>query len=429
MSLSEVPDQPKPAPVQTAPAGIPLELEPQPQSKPKDNAVDSNFGLQAFRTLLANIRLILGNLFGSRSVSEEKTGEFEGMSQTAGENGLLAETAADDGQGNVQDFNPVPNRPDSSPESSKEIFWEIGQRLRKRREMLSLTLEEIERHIHVRAVFLNSLEHGVLDDLPSPVQTRGMLANYASFIDLDVDAIMLRFAEGLQAQYRERHPEPAKRRREPMTVNTSLPPLRSFIVGDLLFGGGMVIMLVLFAIWGVNRILTVRSQSQPLATAPSISQVLEGTPLPTLSGEVTLIPAEADTLLAPTLQATTEVPTLPANINVQLNIEAVGRTYLRVTVDGKVQFEGRVIPGMAYPYDGQNQIDVLVGNAAALRITYNGRDLGLMGNFGEVIDRVYTSEGVATPTFTPQPTATQTPKVTATPTEEPTSTPTPTPGE
>ena len=35
------------------------------------------------------------------------------------------------------------------------------------------------------------------------------------------------------------------------------------------------------------------------------------------------------------------------------------------------------------------KVMVLTGNAAALRITYNGRDLGLMGKAGEVVSRVY----------------------------------------
>ncbi len=385
-------------------------------SQPDEIPSGKEAGFPLLNTVLAKTGLI--RLFTPISSPEVGQGETEQG------NGL---------EGNVQDFNPLPAEPNPSAQSSAEIFKEIGGRLRSRREMLSLTLEEIERHTRVRAAFLSALERGTLDDLPSPVQTRGMLANYAGFLDLDTDAILLRFAEGLQAKHRERHPEPSRRRREPMTVNTSLPPLRTFIAGDLLFGGGVVILLVLFAIWGVNRILTVRSQQGPQPTAPSISQILEGTPLPTLSGEVTLIPAVQDTLLAPTQESTAEIPTLPANVTVQLNIEAVERTYLRVTVDGKVQFDGRVVPGTAYPFEAEKQIDLLVGNAAGLRITYNGRDLGLMGNFGEIIDRVYTSEGVATPTFTPQPTATATSKVTATPsgtpTEEPTSTPTPTPGE
>jgi cytoskeletal protein RodZ len=45
----------------------------------------------------------------------------------------------------------------------------------------------VERHTHLRAVFVKALEEGAFDKLPSPVQTRGMLSNYATFLDLDVD--------------------------------------------------------------------------------------------------------------------------------------------------------------------------------------------------------------------------------------------------
>jgi hypothetical protein len=281
---------------------------------------------------------------------------------------------------------------------------------------------------------LKALEDGALDELPSPVQTRGILANYAGFLDLDVDAVLLRFADGLQARYRERSGERPARSRGPMKINTSLPPLRSFIASDLLFGGGVAIMLVLFAIWGISRVMSVRSTIRPQATAPSISDVLAETPIATLAQEVTLIPAE-DTSLAPTqeITATIQAPTLSAKVTVQLNLVAVERTYLRVSVDGKVQFDGRVLPGTTYPFEAGDRIEVLVGNAAAVKVTYNGRDLGLMGNFGEVIDRVYTAQGIGTPTATQPPTPTPTPYMTPTPSQTPTRTPsvtpTPMPGE
>jgi len=270
----------------------------------------------------------------------------------------------------------------------------------------------------------------VLDELPSPVQTRGILANYAGFLDLDADSILLRFADGIQARYRERKPLNPKRTRSHMTVNTSLPPLRSFIASDLVFGGGMAIMLLLFAIWGISRVAIIRSNSHPQATAPSISDILAETAAPTLAQEVTLIPAQNTAQVPLESTATFELQTLGPNIKVQLTIVSVERTYMRVTVDGKVQFDGRTTPGAAYSYDANDQIEVLVGNASALRITYNGQDLGLMGNFGEVIDRVYTVQGAVTPTPTkpPTPTITTTPTITQTPTRTPTVTPTPKPG-
>jgi len=332
-------------------------------------------------------------------------------------------------ESNIQDFNPFPAEVDAAALSSQEIFSEIGGQLRQRREMLSLTHDEIERHTRVRAPFLKALEGGMLEDLPSPVQTRGILANYAGFLDLDVDAIMLRFADGLQARHRERQQQKPARTRAPMMVNTSLPFWRVLLTTDLLFGGGMAIMLVIFAIWGISFVVSIQSSARPQATPPSISDVLgSGTPLATSLQEVTLIPAQNTPLAAPQdATATIETPTLGANINVQLILVATERTYLRVTVDGKVKFDGRVDPGSAYPFDAEKQIDVLVGNAAALTVKFNGRDLGLMGNFGEVIDRVYTAQGAATPTGTPPPTFTPTPNITLTPSLTPTRTPTSTP--
>ena len=332
------------------------------------------------------------------------------------------------GISNAKDFNPELEVEPEKATSSDEIFKEIGAQLRKRRELLSLTHEEIERQTRVRTVFLDALENGAFEELPSPVQTRGILANYATFLDLDADTILLRFADGLQARYREKRPEKPSRSRAPMTVNTKLPPLRTFIASDLLFGGGMAIMLLLFAIWGIGRVMAVRSSTIPQATSPSISQVLVGTGLPTLPQQVTLIPAQ-DTAQAstPAVTETFVLATLGPDVNVQVNLSSIEQTFMRVTVDGKVQFEGRTVPNTDYPYDAKDQVEVLVGNAAGLKVTYNGRDFGLMGNFGEVIDRIYTAEGVVTPTTTAPPTYTPTPKVTGTPTETPTPTPSATP--
>jgi cytoskeleton protein RodZ len=329
---------------------------------------------------------------------------------------------------NSNDFNPLPPAEDKTDKSSDEIFLEIGQQLKNRREMLSLTFEEVERQTRVRALFLRALEGGALEDMPSPVQTRGILANYAVFLDLDVETILLRFADGLQAQYREKKPSQPPRSRARMTVNTSLPPLRSFIASDLFFGGGMAIMLLLFAIWGIGRVLTVRSTLNPQATSPSISDVLAGTAFATLPSEVTLIPAQ-DTSQAntPVATQTFELVTLGPDVNVQVKITSNEHTFMRVIVDGKVQFDGRTDPGSDYPYQAKDQIEILVGNAAGLRVTYNGRDMGLMGNFGEVIDRVYTSKGVVTPTSTQAPTSTTTPNISATPTQSSTPTPSITP--
>lgn len=303
-------------------------------------------------------------------------------------------------------------------ENSLEILKNIGIDLRERRELLSLHFDEVERNTHVKAHYLEALERGALDDLPSTVQTRGMLSNYATFLDMDVDALLLRFADALQARHRERNPQrPARKPGQPIIPN--MPPVRTFIAGDMIFGVSMAILLVGFAIWGVSRVMNIQSHREVKPTAISISDVLLASPNPSLATvTATFVPAES---FPGEATVTVEIPTQNANAEVQLNLVAVERTYMRVVVDGEIAFEGRVVPGNAYPFEAETQIEVLVGSGAAIRTVYNGRDLGLMGTFGQVVNNIYLGTEIITPTTLP--TATGTLTVTPTNTASPTATP------
>ncbi len=104
---------------------------------------------------------------------------------------------------------------------------------------------------------------------------------------------------------------------------------------------------------------------------------------------------------------------------------------MRVLVDGKVEFDGIALPGSAYPFSGDKSVEVLTGNGAALQVDYNQADLGVLGNYGEVVDRIYSLNGVITPTASITPTLQRTPTPlpgsgtpSATPAAKPTTTPT-----
>jgi hypothetical protein len=226
---------------------------------------------------------------------------------------------------------------------------------------------------------------------------------------------LLRFADALQARHRERNPQkPVRKTGQPIIAN--IPPVRSFIAGDVIFGVSMAVLLIGFAIWGVSRVMTIQSEREVKPTAPSISDVLLASPDASFSTPTaTFVAVEA---FPGEATVTVEIPTQNVNAAVQLNLIAVERTYMRVTVDGKVEFEGRVVPGNAYPFEAENQIEVLVGSGAAIRTVYNGRDLGLMGTFGQIVNNIYSGTEVITPTALPTdtPTITPTPTNTAPPT-------------
>jgi hypothetical protein len=72
-------------------------------------------------------------------------------------------------------------------------------------------------------------------------------------------------------------------------------------------------------------------------------------------------------------------------------------------------------------------VEVLTGNGSALQIIYNQTDLGVMGIFGELVDRIYTPNSILEPTATITPTPTITPKPSLTPRTTNTPVPTRTP--
>jgi len=328
----------------------------------------------------------------------------------------------------------LPDEASSTPSGAQEsqvVFANIGEALRQRRESLSLTLDEIEHHTRVRQHYLRALEAGDFDRLPSSVQTRGMLNNYAHFLDMDLDAILLQFAEGLQIQRLERQPKPLEKPPKPaanIPLKNSLPSsLRRYLSMDILVGSGLILILLVFAIWGTGRVIGLHSALAPQLTAPSISHILVNTPEGATAA--TLPTNEASPAETFPIAGETAVVTIPATGQgaVQVVVVAQKSAWVRVVVDGKKQFEGRVTPGKAYPYDGNTQIEVLTGNGAAISILYNQGDLGPMGSSGEVVDRIYTANTILSPTATSTPSPTITPKPSITPRPSPTLRPSITP--
>ena len=319
------------------------------------------------------------------------------------------------------DADPEQGASDSPEDDSEASFAAVGQTLKSRRELLGLSIEDIEQHTHLRIRYLKAMEAGDLDGLPSPVQGRGMLKNYANFLSLDSDQLLLRFADGLQVRRVERHPEPARLRRSHKKPTRRA---RRFFSKDVLIGMLLVLFLVAFIVWGGLQITSMRAAEEPAPTPPSIADVLGPSPTATSIPTATpTIPSPLDeenvgveTVDEPVVEET-QVIIISENAEgaVQVQIVIRQRAWMRISVDGEVAFDGRVIPGSAYAFAGEEFVEIFTGNGAGLQVFYNELDLGTLGTYGEVINFVITASGVQTPTPSITPTATETPAFTPTP--------------
>ena len=322
-------------------------------------------------------------------------------------------------------------------DSSQVIFAEIGKQLSHQRKLLGLSLADVERYTRLRLHYLEALESGNMDGLPSPVQARGMLNNYAHFLNLDSEALLFRYADGLQARRIERvgtlpHRRPATQ------ISKGKLAARRFISFDLVVGSGLIILLVAFIIWGATQVINAQKQAEALPSLPPVSEVLLGTGTEfahTPGGSETPLETTSQPALTSTIPPTQAAgfsgslnftPIAQGNDPIQVYVVARQTAWMRITEDGKMVFQGRAMAGSAYPFSGTTKVEMLTGNAAAFQVFFNQNDMGSLGSEGQVIDLVFGKDGLIVPTATITPTPTNTPAVTATPSVTTTATTSPT---
>jgi cytoskeleton protein RodZ len=299
----------------------------------------------------------------------------------------------------------------------------IGQKLRDAREKLGLTLNEVERITRIRVRYLEMLEKGDIDSIPSIVQARGFLKNYAEFLGLNTTALLDDFASVLHTGKRRQKAKPlaaASTAPEPTSVRVRFRRPR-WLTTDLLVGvvGSLGVIAVL--LWGGSRLmanLRSGSNSSNDTTGNLESTSTQSIQVPTSSP----LPADTeDPSLSFTPEATATAPNIiigPGNI-VDLRIIAEQHAWIRISADGEEQYVGRMAPGETLEVQGQNVVEIITGNGGGVRVYFNGQDQGLLGSFSEVVIRLWGLSGPMTPTPTlqPSPTPTNTPGPTGTPTE------------
>jgi len=298
----------------------------------------------------------------------------------------------------------------------------IGGNLRQRREQLGLTLDEAERVTRIRSHYLQALEEDELEALPSSVQARGFLKNYADYLGLPAKDILQRYSELSEPKrglplLRATGTRPPATRPPPAAASRTIR--RPWFSMDLLVAAVISTGTLALLVWGGGRLMaSLRQRTEQaqesafLIPTITVSPTLAATPIPVT--EVLAAPSEA------TATATLPPLSLPSG-RVTLRLIAEQRAWVRVLVDGRPQFQGRIAPGDVLDYSGDRVVEVSTGNGAGVRVSWNGQDIGRMGGLDEVVTRLWTSAAMLTPTPTISPTTTNTRPPTATP--SPTATP------
>ena len=316
----------------------------------------------------------------------------------------------------------------------------LGEWLQQRREELGISLEKAEADTRIRIQYLRALESEGFQSLPNQVVLRGFLRNYASYLGLDDKEAGDRYT----ALAGPPEPEPAPAENPPSAASelfrpVSLHGLPSRRWGWALFAGVLAVLIIALAALAWYNYPWIADNwfgPKPAATTATSAQMATVTLTPAQATiPATLTPSQATNTPKPTEQPAVTLspssspspspsPSPPIYEGVFVEVAVTTTSWLQVTVDGLREFQGVLEPGEYRSWDGEQRVELRIGNAGGVEVTVNGQKLGTLGGIDEVVDVAFEKVGGEAVMVTPSVTATGTilPTATFTPAISPTAT-------
>ena len=256
----------------------------------------------------------------------------------------------------------------------------VGQVLRDAREAQGLTLENAAIRLRLMQRQIEAMEVDDFAGLGQPVFARGFVRNYARLLGLAPDPLLARM-EGAPA--------------EPATVSPLPPPSpRSWLTSPwlilLLLGVLLAAAVPVALYWWLNsEVEEVRPGSAPaLQSRPALAlgSVLTPAPVPALASALPAVeppasPLEPAVPNVPVAEVTgAEEPAAPAMKAASgvLHLEFGADSWTEIKdASGKMLSRKLNVAGSSMDVHGTPPFDLVIGNAAQAKLTYNGRPIDL----------------------------------------------------
>jgi cytoskeleton protein RodZ len=284
----------------------------------------------------------------------------------------------------------------------------IGQVLRDARLAQSLKIEDIAARLRLMQRQIEAMETDDFDSLGQPVFARGFVRNYARLLGLEPDALLMRM-EGAPAELvAVRQPELSLQR------SWLASPWLIFVLVGLF----VVVTAPVVLYWWLNEgedelVSRVHSVVQvdpvPLAIVPasapasvmepqeaSAPVAMPAADLPAAQPAAQPATSTAAPVVAPSAPARSDpapaTPASPARSGA-LHFEFGGDAWVEIRdASGRVVHRQTNPAGSSVNVRGQPPFDLIVGNAAQARMTYNGRPIDLKPFIGLTVARFKLEE-------------------------------------
>lgn len=231
------------------------------------------------------------------------------------------------------------------------------EELKKKRLELGKTLEEIAEQTRIKKTYLQLIEEGKFDELPLEVYTKAYIKTYAQFLGIDPSIILKDYEEYLKAKKQPvQKIEPESVKKPSVSFFIKLP--KWSITAGIIFA--VVVLITL--------ILKFEKRQYSIPPPPPVTQQ-----------------AKSENIKVEEQMQKSE-PKQEVAINQQnLKIEAIDKVWMRITIDDKEKREFLLNPGQKIELKANKSFKLHIGNAGGVRVLFNEKDLGKLGETGQVV--------------------------------------------
>jgi cytoskeletal protein RodZ len=244
----------------------------------------------------------------------------------------------------------------------------LGQLISSARNSAKLTVDSLSTATSIRPSLIKEFEANNFINAGGDAYARGHLKNIARALNVDPEVLL--------HQYDEEHAQAKRAIHEQLVENSAtiaLPERKKLTNKQLAIYSGIGIFLLLLTSVVVNSLKQSASAPKPKPSATASAT-------PTKSAEPSA---------QPTVDATANTYSSGSGVMVKLEA-ATGSSWLFVSdAAGTTLYSGRASQGQVFEFSSTETVNLRIGNAGAVKLTVNGKEVSPLGADGEVVNVSY----------------------------------------
>ena len=244
----------------------------------------------------------------------------------------------------------------------------LGQLISSARNSAKLTVDSLSTATSIRPSLLKEFEANNFVNAGGDAYARGHLKNIARALNVDPEVLL--------HQYDEEHAQAKRAIHEQLVENSAtiaLPERKKLTNKQLAIYSGIGIFLLLITSVVVNSLKQSASAPKPKPSATASAT-------PTKSAEPSA---------QPTVDQTANTYSSGSGVAVKLEA-ASGSSWLYVSdAAGTTLYSGRASQGQVFEFSSTETVNLRIGNAGAVKLTVNGKEVSPLGADGEVVNVSY----------------------------------------